>query len=90
MKPLGTRLRAVAARLLSRSTMDYLVDPAIADMQAEYEDASRGGQTCRKRWICLRDHFAFFKMIVAHAGAAKKLQRPRTAKCGDVRTPTVA
>src|SRR6185436_6723588 len=53
MKPPGTRLRALAARLLSASTMDYLVDPAIADMQAEYEDAWRRGLTWRKRWICL-------------------------------------
>ena len=51
--------------------MAYLVDPAIADMQAEYEDASRRGLTWRKRWICIRDHFAFFKMIVAHGGARK-------------------
>ena len=66
MKPPGTRLRALAARLLPASTMDYLVDPAIADMQAEYEDASRRGLTWRKRWICIRDHVAFFKMMVAH------------------------
>ena len=72
MKPPGTRLRALAARLLAASTMDYLVDPAIADMQAEYEDASRRGLTWRKRWICVRGHFAFFKMIVAHGRAVKK------------------
>jgi len=29
MKPPGTRLRALAARLLGANTMDYLVDPAI-------------------------------------------------------------
>ena len=50
--------------------MDYLVDPAIADMQAEYEDASRRGLTWRRRWICLRGHLAFFTMIVAHGRAA--------------------
>ena len=49
MKPPGTRLRALAARLLAASTMDYLVDPAIADMQAEYEDASRRGLTWRRK-----------------------------------------
>jgi predicted permease len=72
MKPPGTRLRALAARLLAPTTMDYLVDPVIADMQAEYEDAARRGLTWRKRWICVRDHLAFFKMIVAHGLAAKK------------------
>lgn len=64
--PPGTRLRALAARLLRPSTMDYLVDPAIADMQAEYEDASRRGLSWRKRWICLRGHLSFLVMMVAH------------------------
>jgi putative ABC transport system permease protein len=72
MKPPGTRLRALAARLLPASTMDYLVDPAIADMQAEYEDASRGGLTWRKLWICLRGYVAFFTMIVAHRRAVNE------------------
>ena len=73
MKPPGTRLRALAARLLDASTMDYLVDPAIADMQAEHEDAVRRGLTWRKRWICLRGHLAFFTMIVAHGRAAQEM-----------------
>jgi putative ABC transport system permease protein len=72
MKPPGTRLRALAARLLPASMMDYLVDPAIADMQAEYEDASRRGLTWRKRWICLRGHLSFFTLMVAHRRAVKK------------------
>jgi putative ABC transport system permease protein len=73
MKPPGTWLRALAARRLAASTMEYLVDPAIADMQAEYDDASRRGLTWRKRWICLRGHLAFFTMIVAHGRAATKI-----------------
>ena len=52
--------------------MDCLVDPAIADMQAEYEDASRRGLTWRKRWIRLRGYFSFFTMIVAHRRAVKE------------------
>jgi predicted permease len=67
----GTLLRAVAARLFAANTMDYLIDPAIADMQAEYEVASRRGLTWRKRWICVRGYLAFFTMIVAHGRAAK-------------------
>jgi predicted permease len=73
MRPPGTLLRAVAARLFAANTMHYLIDPAIADMQAEYEDASRRGLTWRKRWICLRGHLAFFTMIVAHGRAAKTI-----------------
>ena len=71
MRPPGTRLRAVAARLFAANTMDYLIDPAIADMQAEYEDASRRGLTWRKRWICLRGHVVFVKLIVAHGDSGR-------------------
>ena len=71
MKPPGMRLRALAARLLPRSTMDYLVDPAIADLQAEYEEASRTGSGWRRRWILVRGHIAFFTMIVVHGRAQK-------------------
>ena len=39
MRPPGTRLRALAARLCAAITMERLVDPAIADLQAEYEEA---------------------------------------------------
>ena len=70
MRPPGTRLRAMAARLFAANTMDYLIDPAIADMQAEYEDASRRGLTWGKHWIRLRGHLAFFMMIVSHGRAA--------------------
>jgi hypothetical protein len=45
MTPPGTRLRALAARLLDARTVEYLVDPAIADVHAEYEDASRRGSS---------------------------------------------
>ena len=72
MRPPGTRLRNVAARLLSARTMDYSVDPAIADMQAEYDDASRRGLTWRKRWIRLRGYLSIFTMIVAHGRAVRK------------------
>jgi putative ABC transport system permease protein len=69
----GTRLRAVAARLLDARTVDYLVDPAIADIQAEYEDASRRGLAWRKRWIRLRGYVSFFTMIVAHSRAVRAM-----------------
>lgn len=73
MTPPGTRLRALAARLLDASTVEYLVDPTIADVQAEYEDASRKGLAWRKRWICLRGYLSFFAMIVAHGRAVRSM-----------------
>ena len=66
----GTRLRALAARLCAPTTMARLVDPAIADLQSEYEEASRTGGRWRRCWIWIRGHLAFFTMIVAHGRAA--------------------
>ena len=40
----GTRLRAIAARLFDAQTMERYVDPAVADLQAEYEHAATRGQ----------------------------------------------
>ena len=81
MTPPGTRLRALAARLLDPRTMEFLVDPAIADMQAEYEEAARRGLAWRKRWMCLRGYLSFFAMLilrqaqdtVAHGGAVRAM-----------------
>lgn len=70
MTPPGTRLRALAARLCAPITMERLIDPAIADLQAEYQEASRTAPGWQRRWIWMRGHFAFFTMIVVHARAA--------------------
>ncbi len=72
MTPPGTRLRVLAARLCAPITMERLVDPAIADLQAEYEEASRTGPGWRRRWIWMRGHIAFFTMIVVHGRAAQE------------------
>jgi len=73
MTPPGTRLRALAARLLDARTVEYLVDPAIADVQAEYEEASRRGLAWRKRWICLRGYLSFLAMLLAHGRAVRAM-----------------
>jgi putative ABC transport system permease protein len=78
MTPPGTRLRALAARLCAAITMERLVDPAIADLQAEYEEASRTGPGWRRRWIWMRGHIAFFTMIVMHGRAAQEMNRGLT------------
>lgn len=67
MKPPGTILRAIAARLFDTNTMERLVDPAIADLQAECAEASRTGSPWRRRAIWVRGHAALFTMLVAHA-----------------------
>ena len=68
----GTRLRKLAARLCAPTTMERLVDPAIADLQAEYEEASRTGSGWRRPWIWMRGHIAFFTMIVVHRRAGQE------------------
>ena len=67
MTPPGTRLRALAARLCAAITMERLVDPAIADLQAEYEEAARTGPGWRRGRVWMRGHIAFFTMIVVAA-----------------------
>ncbi len=71
MTPPGTRLRALAARLCTPMTMERLVDPAIADLQAEYEEAT--GSVWRRRWIWVRGHIAFVTMLVVHGRAAQDM-----------------
>ena len=43
------RLRALAARVCSDKTMERLIDPAIADLQAEYATAT----DMKRRWLAL-------------------------------------
>ena len=47
----GARLRSWASRLLDPSTMERLIDPAIADLQHEHEEAVRRGLIWRGRVI---------------------------------------
>ena len=55
----GTRLRAFAARVCSAATMERLIDPVIADLQAEC--ASAIGK--RRRWLArLTGYIAFTKV----------------------------
>ena len=47
----GHRLRTIAAWLCSQRTMERLIDPIVADLQAEYGDEVRQGRVWRSRWI---------------------------------------
>ncbi len=58
----GSRLRRLAARLLSPSTMERLIDPLIADQQHEYAEAIRRGDTWRRRWVRIAGCIAFWKV----------------------------
>jgi hypothetical protein len=64
----GARLRTIAARVCSAKAIDQLIDPVIADLQAEYAQAVRLGQTWRSRWVRIAGYVAFVKVMVFHGG----------------------
>jgi Lipopolysaccharide export system permease LptF/LptG len=63
----GDRLRSMASHACSATAMTRLIDPVIADLQAEYADALRRGQRWRRRWIRLAGYVAFWKVFGLHA-----------------------
>ena len=60
----GTRLRALAARVCSASTMERLVDPVVADLQVEYAQAIRESRPWKGRWTLLVSYLAFAKVML--------------------------
>lgn len=60
----GDRLRAISARLCSARTMERLIDPVLTDLQTEYSEAHRRGQSWRRRWILAAGYVAFLKVII--------------------------
>ena len=68
MRRTGVRLRQLAARWCDAATLDRYIDPVLADLQAEYEQAVRRGRAWQSRWIWIRGHLAFVTTIVCCAG----------------------
>jgi hypothetical protein len=67
----GARLRSLATRLFAPSTMERLIDPVIADLQHEHEEAVRHNFAWRGRWVRITGYVAFAKVFaVAASGAA--------------------
>ena len=61
----GDRLRRLAARVCEQRTMERLVEPIVADLQAEYDTAvAQGGR--RARWLVWRGYGAFWKALGLH------------------------
>lgn len=59
----GRRLRRWAGRLCSARTMEQLIDPVIADLQHEYEQANAAQQTLRRTAVLLRGYGAFWRVL---------------------------
>src|SRR5262249_36370572 len=64
----GARLRAIAARLYGARTMDRLIDPTLADLQAEYENAATADRNWDRRRILVLGHLAVIRVMAAHGG----------------------
>jgi hypothetical protein len=73
----GTRLRALASRVCGRDTMERLIDPMLADIQAEHESAARRGQ--RGRIVLWRGYLSFWLAVGLHCLAAAFQPRGRDA-----------
>src|SRR5687768_9792238 len=68
MRRPGTRLRTIVARLCGARTMARLVDPTLADLQAEYEDAVGRGRKWEGRWVLMLGHLALVRVLTMHGG----------------------
>ena len=68
MKRPGARLRAIAARLCCAHTMERLVDPTLADLQADNENAVSGNRKWESRRIFVLGHIALVQVMAVHGG----------------------
>ena len=64
----GTRVRAIAARLCDARTMQRYVDPTIADLQAEYEEATKRGNRRESARIWIIGHVAVIQVVSLQVG----------------------
>ena len=61
----GDGLRWIAARVCDQRTMERLVEPIVADLQAEYDTAAAHADR-RARWLVWRGYGAFWKALALH------------------------
>jgi hypothetical protein len=63
MRRPGQWLRAAAARVCTRQTLDRVIDPIVADIQLEHREAVRTGRSWRAVWIRISGYCAFWKAV---------------------------
>jgi hypothetical protein len=66
MKRPGHWVRTAAARVCARRTLERMVDPIVADIQAEHEEAVRAGRWWRAVWIRVSGYTSFWKAVGFH------------------------
>ncbi len=59
----GRRLRNAAARLFTQPTMDRVIDPIVADLQAEYREAMLARRRWLAVWVCVRGYLGFWRAV---------------------------
>ena len=65
----GRRLHNWASRLCSARTMEQVIDPVIADLQHEHDQAKATRQTLRTSIVLLRGYCAFWTVLTVHIPA---------------------
>jgi lipopolysaccharide export LptBFGC system permease protein LptF len=63
MRRPGLRVRALCQRICSERAMRRLIDPAVADLQAEYADARSSGSRWRATWALCAGYIAVAKVL---------------------------
>ncbi len=64
----GDRLRALARRVCAVETLERVIDPLIADLQFEHDNAMRAGRVWQARKTQLSAYFAFWSTLAMCAG----------------------
>jgi hypothetical protein len=86
----GEQLRAFAARLFDRATLERLIDPLIADLQCEHADAVRHGHLWRARWVRIVNGIAFCKVAALAVVAENRHGARAIAVALSAATPLMA
>jgi lipopolysaccharide export system permease LptF/LptG-like protein len=60
----GVRLRRLASRVFRPDTMEYVIDPALADLQLEC--SATQPSRWRQRWVCLHAYWSFWAAVNVH------------------------
>jgi len=66
MRQPGDRLRALAARMCSTRALERVLDPAIADMRWEHQDALRHRRVFRAAWVRAAGSLTVLYLIASH------------------------
>lgn len=67
MRRPGDWIRVVASRVFGPHTLSRLIDPAVADMQSEWESAIRHGAQWRARWVQFSGYVGLLKAVAWYA-----------------------